>query len=142
MRTSIITIFALLISAFAIAQDLDPKEVPGIVKSTILIRFPDATNIKWEKEKDNYEASFTLNKKEQTALLDSSGNLLQTEMKITMDQLPNGILQYVKTNYRRKKVREISKITDPNGKEFFEVEIYKKDLIFDCKGKFIKEIAE
>jgi hypothetical protein len=75
-------------------------------------------------------------------LLDSSGNLLQTEMKITMDQLPNGILQYVKTNYRRKKVREISKITDPNGKEFFEVEIYKKDLIFDCKGKFIKEIAE
>lgn len=142
MKTSIISLFAILISTFAMAQDLTQKEVPGIVKSTFLIKFPDATNVKWEKEKDNYEVSFTYDKQPQYALLDNSGNLIQTEIKITKDQLPNSILPYVKVNYRRKKIREVAKITDVNGKVFFEVEIYKKDLIFDHKGNFVKEIAK
>ncbi|MCV9933097.1 hypothetical protein OIU80_12460 [Flavobacterium sp. LS1R47] len=142
MRTSIISLFAILISAFAMAQDLNQKDVPGIVKSTFLIKFPDATNAKWEKENDNYEVAFTYDKKPQFALLDSSGNLIQTEIKITKDQLPNSILPYVKVNYRRKKIKEVAKITDVNGKVFFEVEIYKKDLIFDHKGNFVKEISK
>jgi hypothetical protein len=142
MKTLIITLFAILISTFAMAQDLTQKEVPGIVKSTFLIKFPDATDAKWEKERDNYEVSFTYNKQPQLALLDSSGNLIQTEIKITKDQLPNSILPYVKVNYRRKKIREVAKVTDVNGKVFFEVEIYKKDLIFDHKGNFVKEIAK
>ncbi|MCV9927171.1 PepSY-like domain-containing protein [Flavobacterium sp. LS1R49] len=142
MKTLITTVFTILISAFAMAQDLDPKSVPGIVKSTILLKFPDATNVKWEKEKDNYEASFTIDNKKQSALVDSSGNLLQSEIQITAGQLPNGIIQYVKSNYRRKKVKDITKITEPTGKVYFEVEIYKKDLIFDHKGNFIKEVME
>jgi hypothetical protein len=142
MKTLILTLFTILISAFAMAQDLEPKDVPGIVKSTVLLKFPDATNIKWGKEKDNYEVSFTLEKQEQSALLDNSGNLIQIEILITEDELPNSVLPYVKVNYRRKKIREISKITDANGKVFFEVEIYKKGLIFDHKGNFVKEIAK
>ncbi|MBF7091552.1 PepSY-like domain-containing protein [Flavobacterium sp. ALJ2] len=142
MRTTIISLFGILISTFAMAQDLNQKDVPGIVKSTFLIKFPDVTNAKWEKEKDNYEVSFIHDKQPQLALLDSSGNLIQTEIKITKDQLPNSILPYVKVNYRRKKIREVAKITDVNGKIFFEVEIYKKDLIFDYKGNFVKEISK
>lgn len=144
MKTSILTLFAILTSAFAMAQaqDLDPKDVPGIVKSTVLIKFPDATNIKWKKEKDNYEASFIYEKQEQFALLDPSGNLIETEIKITKDDLPNSVLPYVKVNYRRKKVKEVSKVTDANGKVFYDVEIYKKDIRFDHKGNFVKEIDE
>jgi hypothetical protein len=142
MKTSVLTLFALLISAFAIAQDLDIKDVPGIVKSTAIIKFPDAKNLKWEKEKENYEVSFIIDNKEQSALIDSSGNLLQTETQISEDELPDSILPYVKVNYRRKKIRNFSKITEPNGKVYFEVEIYKKDIIFDHKGNFVKEIDE
>ncbi|MCC9070385.1 hypothetical protein LNQ49_02045 [Flavobacterium sp. F-65] len=142
MKNLLISLFTILISTFTIAQDLSQKDVPGIVKSTFLINFPDATNAKWEKEKDNYEVTFTYEKETQSALLDSSGNLIQTEVKITKDELPKSILPYVKVNYRRKKIREVAKIKDANGKIFFEVEIYKKALIFDHKGNFVKEIAE
>lgn len=142
MKTLVLTLFAILTSAFAIAQDLNPKDVPGIVKSTVLIKFPDATNIKWEKDKDNYEASFIYEKQQQSVLIDRSGNLIETEIQITKDDLPDSVLPYVKVNYRRKKIKEVSKITDANGKVFYEVEIYKKDLIFDHKGNFVKEIAE
>lgn len=144
MKASIVTLFAILISTFAMAQEqyLSPKDVPGIVKSTFLIKFPDATNPKWEKENDNFEVTFTNDKEVQSAILDSSGNLIQTEVKITKDQLPHSILPYVKVNYRRKKIREVAKITDVKGKVFYEVEIYKKDLIFDHKGNFVKEIEK
>lgn len=142
MRASILSFFVILISTFAMGQDLSQKEVPGIVKSTFLIQFPNATNVKWEKENDNYEVSFTYEKEMQSAILDSSGNLIQTEIKITKDELPNSILPYVKVNYRRKKIREVAKIIDVNGKVFYEVEIYKTDLIFDHKGNFVKEIVK
>ncbi len=144
MKSLIISLFAILISTFAMAQEqeLSQKDIPGIVKSTFLIKFPDATNPKWGKENDNYEVTFTYDKEVQSAILDSSGNLIQTEVKITKEQLPNSILPYVKVNYRRKKIREVAKITDVNGKVFFEVEIYKKDLIFDHKGNFVKEITK
>ena len=61
-------------------------------------------------------------------------------MEIELNQLPSGVLDYVKANYKGQSVKEAAKITDVKGAVTYEVEIKGMDLIFDSNGKFIKEI--
>ena len=66
-------------------------------------------------------------------------NIIEIQVEIELNQLPTGILDYVKKSYAGKQVKEGAKITDAKGKVTYEVEIKGVDLIFDSKGKFIKE---
>jgi hypothetical protein len=61
-------------------------------------------------------------------------------VEIELNQLPKGVLDYVKKNYKDVSVKEAAKITDANGIVTYEAEIKGMDLLFDNNGKFIKEI--
>ena len=54
--------------------------------------------------------------------------------------LPQGVMEYVKKNYKENEVKEATKITDENDTITYEVEVKGLDLIFDSKGNFIKSI--
>ena len=86
------------------------------------------------------QASFNLNKTDNSVLMDAQGNIIETEVEIELTQLPKGVLEYVKTHYARKQPKEAAKITDAKGLVTYEVEIKGMDLIFDSNGKFIKEL--
>ena len=94
----------------------------------------------WEKEGVNYEVEFKMNKSMQSVLLDAQGSIIETEIEIEISQLPNGVLDYIKVNYKRQSVREAAKVTDTKGTVTYEAEIKGMDLLFDSNGKFIKEI--
>ena len=140
MKKSTVTMLAMPFVTFSFAQKTQEKNVPANVKSTIQKNYPAAKSIKWDKEGDNYEASFDLNKTDNSVLLDVQGNIIETEIEITLVQLPNGILKYVSKHYAGKQAKEAAKITDAKGNVTYEVEIKGMDLIFDSNGKFIKEI--
>ncbi|KAF2329067.1 PepSY-like domain-containing protein [Flavobacterium daemonense] len=142
MKNSILTFLALLFSSFAIGQKVSEKDIPKIVKSTFLISYPDQTNVKWEKEKGNYEANFTVGKTERSVLLDSNGNILETEEEISVKKLPANALAYIQKNYKSKKIKEAAKITDAHGTVTFEAQVTSIDLIFDKQGTYIKSIAD
>jgi hypothetical protein len=130
---------AAMITSLTFAQKLQEKDVPASVKTAFQKNFPQAKVEKWEKEGTNFEAEFELNKTEQSVLFDAQGNLLETEVEIELNQLPKGVLEYVKVNHNGKSIKEASKITDGKGTETFEAEIKGMDLLFDKQGKFIKE---
>ena len=73
-------------------------------------------------------------------LMDAQGNIIETEVEIELNQLPKGVLEYVKANYKGQKVKEAAKITDAKGTLTYEAEIKGMDILFDSTGKFIKEI--
>jgi hypothetical protein len=52
--------FCLLSGAFA----QDKVEVPATVKKVFTDAYPNATKVKWTKDKDNYEVAFEENKRE------------------------------------------------------------------------------
>lgn len=137
-----ILIFLVFFSCFAIAQKVSEKEVPNIVKSTFLLSNPDQTNVKWEKEKENYEANFKIGKTERTMLLDSNGNTLETEEEISVKKLPAKALAYIQKKYPNKKIKEAAIITDAKGTITFEAQVTSFDLIFDKQGTYIKSIAD
>lgn len=115
------------------------SEIPAIVKASFTKAYPTVKNVKWNKENENYEASFDLNEDDCSVLFDAQGNIIETEIEIEASKLPKGVLEYIKEHYK-KSIREISKITDAKGIITYEVEIKGKDILFNSEGSFIKEI--
>ncbi len=140
MKKTAVTMVVMLFVTISFAQKIQKKNVPENVKSTFQKKYPTATDVKWDKEGENYEASFDLNKTDNSVLIDAQGNIVETEVEIELTQLPKDILDYVKTHYAGKQAKESAKITDAKGTVTYEVEIKGMDLIFDNNGKFIKEI--
>ena len=130
----------MLFATLSFAQKMQKKNVPASVKSSFQKKYSAVKEVNWDKEGEMYEASFDLNKTDNSVLLDAQGNILETEVEIELNQLPQGILDYVKTHYAGKQAKEGAKIIDAKGIVTYEVEIKGVDLIFDNNGKFIKEL--
>jgi hypothetical protein len=142
MKKLVFMTVSAMITSLSIAQKAQEKDVPDAVKTAFQKNFPQAKVEKWEKEGDNFEAEFELNKSEQSVLFDAQGNILETETEIELSQLSSIIIDYVKTNFKGQTIKEAAKITDAKGMVTYEAEIKGKDLLFDSNGKFIKEIKK
>ena len=93
-------------SAFSfttLAQKLDAAKVPSAVKGSFTKDFPGIT-AKWEKEKANYEAGFKQNGKAMSAVYNTNGNKIETEMEIETSALPAAVTTYVAQNYKGGKI--------------------------------------
>jgi hypothetical protein len=140
MKKLVLIMVAAMITSLTFAQKLHEKDVPAPVKTAFQKNFPQAKVEKWEKEGINFEVEFKLNKSEQSVLFDAQGSIIETEMEIEISQLPTGVLDYIKTNYKGQLVKEAAKITDTKGTVSYETEIKGMELLFDSNGNFIKEI--
>ncbi len=121
------------------AQKIKESEVPAPVKATLAKQHPDVKNVKWEKEGANYEAEFEVKEVETSALIAANGNLIETEVEISVSALPKRALEYVSKNLADAKIKEASKITDTKGVITYEAEVNKVDYLFDANGILIKK---
>jgi len=140
MKKLALMMVAAMFTSLTFAQKLQDKNVPALVKTSFQKSYPNVKEVKWEKEGVNFEVEFELNKSEQSVLFDAKGSIIETEIKIEISQFPNGVLDYIKINYKGQSVKEAAKITDTKGTVTYEAEIKEMDLLFDSNGKFIKEI--
>lgn len=141
LRSFLFVMVAMMSPLLVTSQKIQEKDVPVSVKTALQKQYPKAAKVKWSKEADKFEAEFDLNKEETSVLMDASGNVLETEVEIEISQLPKGVAEYVKTNYKSS-IKEAAKITDANGSVSYEAEIKGKDLLFNSNGKFVKETKD
>jgi len=136
---------ALLGASFLIAhsqeakQDNSDRAVPAVVINKFASLYPGLNVEKWEIENGNWEAGFHKDKTKMSVVIDASGNLMETETKIEVSELPMAITDYVSKNKAGKKIKEAAKIVDSKGVMTFEAEVDQMDLLFDKDGKFLKE---
>ena len=142
MKNLLFILSVLFYSSLAVAQHINEKDVPDTVKATFSKKFPNQKNVKWEKEKENYEASFSIEKSEHAVVIDSKGSLIETEEEISVKELPANAIAYIQKNYSDKKIKEAAKITNATGIVTFEAKVGSKDLIFDKTGSYIKTTAD
>ncbi|MDQ0781194.1 PepSY-like domain-containing protein [Chryseobacterium sp. W4I1] len=136
-------VFLLTMTALAAlfnAQKVQQKEVPASVQKSFQKQFPTVKEVKWEKENGNYEAGFKSKEAETTVVIDPFGKILETENEIGINALSVPIKSYLAKNYPHQKIKEAAKITDAKGVVTYEAEMKGKDLIFDSKGNFLREI--
>jgi hypothetical protein len=137
------TICLFLVAAMALgarSQDLAAKDVPGIVKRSLVRQFPAAIKVSWEKEKGNYEANWGgRSGEDNSAQFTPAGAFVEIVKAIPVSSLPANVSSYVNTHYPGAKIKEAGSVTDAAGKKTFEAEIKGRDLIFDLDGNFIRE---
>lgn len=145
MKT-ILTVFILALATGLHAQKVKEAEVPAPVKAAFTKLYPAVKDVDWEKEETYYEAEFELNAIETSVLIDTQGNLKETETEIAVSALPKNITDYIATNFAGYKIKEAAKISDASGTVTYEAEVSKGsdkyDLIFDSNGAFLKKDVE
>lgn len=129
---------AVMLLSCADTHRVSEKQVPAIVKSALLQKYPSANRIKWEKERANYEVGFEINKTEYSLLIDISGNILETETDIKVGDLPSKERDFILRNFPGQKLKEAARIVDNKGIVTYEAELEGKDYIFDSTGNVIK----
>ncbi|WP_293304465.1 PepSY-like domain-containing protein [Pedobacter sp. UBA5917] len=132
------TIFGILLlvggmATAAHAQKLNEAKVPAPVIAAFAKNHA-GTKVKWEMEKQDYEAGFTLNGKETSEVYSAKGMLLETETEIKSTELPAAVLGKLKGA----KIAEAAKITKADGTIYYEAEVKGKDLLFDANGNPVK----
>jgi Putative beta-lactamase-inhibitor-like, PepSY-like len=129
------------INLSAHAQKMAAARVPTVVKATFAKQFAGAT-AKWEKENGEYEAGFTMDGKDMSALFTADGKLMESEVSMKPSELSAKILAYIKANYKDKKIKGGAKITKADGVVNYEAEVNGVDVMFDANGKFLKEVKD
>lgn len=140
MKKVSLSLAVIFFTATTFAQKIAEKNVPASVKKAFQQKYPTATSVKWDKETPNYEASFDLNKIDNSVLIDAKGNIIETEVEISLSKIPKDAKAYIAKNYAGKKATEAAQITNAKGIITYEVEIKGMDIIFDSNGNFIKEV--
>ncbi|OGS78619.1 MAG: hypothetical protein A3G95_02815 [Flavobacteria bacterium RIFCSPLOWO2_12_FULL_31_7] len=137
MKKSVMTIALIMLSFVSFAQKTKEQNVPQVIKKALSEKFPNAKNVKWDKEENNFEASFKNNNIDNSILFNANGKIIETEIAIEVNQLPKNALQYLNDNFKNKKIKETAKIITEKGDTIYEAEIKGNDLFFDENGNFI-----
>jgi hypothetical protein len=133
-------IFMLSLTSFA--QKTKEQNIPLKIKNALHKIFPKAHNVKWDKEDENYEASFKVGTVDNSVLISANAQIVETEVEIKVNQLPEKALRYLKENFKNQKVKEAAKIVTEKGTITYEAEIGNADFLFDQSGNFIKKEKE
>lgn len=142
MKKLSIIILALLVGA-VYGQE---SKVPAQVKAKFKALHPNADEVKWDVEDNDYEVTFESEEDVDMSLLfDAKGNIIETESEIEEDDLPSAVKSSVENNFKGWELGEAAKIVR-DGKTTYEAELEKGekkiDAIFTADGKLVKKISK
>ncbi|MDE3249591.1 MAG: PepSY-like domain-containing protein [Bacteroidota bacterium] len=129
-----IVLFGLLL----VCSELLHAQAPAAVKSAFQQQFNTARQVRWTKEKNDFEASFVLNGKKLSAVYDAQGTWKASEEAQPLSMLPAPAKQYLAKNYPGSRVTETAKISLRDGHTEYEAEAAGYDIFFDSKGNFLR----
>jgi hypothetical protein len=118
--------------------------VPAAVASAFESRFSGAEDIEWGKESDSeFEAEFTLNGKSMSANFDTGGKWLETESKVTGEELPAAVRSTLKSDFGMYQVSKAERLEKPGEPVTFEIKMEEggttTEVVLDETGKVVKQ---
>lgn len=140
-RFFLTTVTLLLTGMLCRCQQIATSAVPAVVKQSFSKLYPGIT-AKWEKESGKFEAGFKKDKHTMSALFNADGSLTETETDIPVSDLPATAITYTHEHYKGIIIKEAAKITKAGGSINYEAAIKGRDLIFDERGRFLKEVKD
>jgi hypothetical protein len=134
------SIFVLGVSA----MNQKDEKIPAAAKTGFAAKFPTAQKVKWSIEKPGeFEAEFTLNKVETSALFDAKGTPLETETEIKESELPQAVKATLAKDFTGYKLDEIERVTDIKGTVTYEMEVAKgkekQEVTFNMAGIIVSK---
>ena len=142
MKTSILVITAaLFITLNAFAQN--PKDLPAKVKTSFDQKFPSAQKTKWGKESaKEWEVEFIMNNKDYSASYSPDGTWLETEYKISENEIPAAVTNTIGKEFPGYKIT-VSEISETAKSKVYEFDISngktKKEIAINADGSLVKK---
>jgi hypothetical protein len=138
MKNIFIVLFAVMVTSLSASCQLKVTEA---AKKAFASMFPNATDLKWEKESaDEYEANFKLNSVAVSANFKHDGSWVETETTIKATELPAAVTKAINTKYPGATYTRTEKIEKPGGKILYETVIKvngkKKEMEVNADGSF------
>lgn len=146
----VLTLAALFVAACASPEeneghDENSLEIPEAVMAAFHETFPDAAEVEWLPEGENYAAEFEVGELEYEVVFNAAGEVTEAELDIEIDQLPMLAQDYMAENHPSIEIKEMKKVSNNDG-NFYEVEFEEDglevELIFNVNGEFVKSILE
>lgn len=146
MKTPLLILSLLAISATACGQKVSEADVPQPVKAAFMKQFPKAEHAHWGMEsKTEYEVEFKLASEDMSATYGTSGQWLETEKDIKASALPEAVRKTLSDKYAGYRMKDASYVENPKGK-FYEADIEKgeksMEVVFNTDGTVFKEQVE
>lgn len=137
-------IFVALVLICATATSFAQSKIPTAVTSAFNKKFPNAANIKWDKENDHeYEADFTWKEVKHSANFSDAGLWLETETTLAFNQLPEKVQTAFNTAHKGATIKAAAKIETSKGKVTYEVEIKQgiktAEFLYDANGSVLAD---
>jgi flagellar motor switch/type III secretory pathway protein FliN len=131
MKNLSVLIVIIAMASFTACKQTE-KNVPLEVRTTFSEKFPEAAKVKWDKENaTEWEAEFNLNGVEYSANFDESGTWLETEYKISSEELPEAVIATLDIEFgdysvdlaevSETQMGKVFELTLKNGKEEMEI---------------------
>lgn len=111
----------MILAVFSFSACGQKKDVPAKIKTAFEQKFPKATKVKWDKEKEaEWEAEFKMNGQEYSANFNSDGSWKETEYEIEKSAIPKKVKQTLNNEFAGYDIEEteISETTDEKVYEF------------------------
>lgn len=112
------------------AQKLSPKEIPPVVMLVFTQNHPTIRAVHWSKVCKDYGAKYDRNKKGILITYDSLGKVIKTQEEIIYNTIPLTIINYMKKNHKKSKVKKAFKITGFTGNVTYLLRIGLVDITF------------
>lgn len=123
-------------------QDLYVSEIPAAVLKTIRSKEPffdvgDADKIV-EGGKTEYEIDFKINGERRYFWIDEKGHLIKYRKELKDDEIPDPIMEYIRTNYGRLDDIDRAKYLIENGKNYYLIAGDAAVFLFDDKVNLLE----
>ncbi|WP_268036196.1 PepSY-like domain-containing protein [Algoriphagus sp. PAP.12] len=120
------------------------KEVPMTVKEAFGSRFPEAKNVEWGREnEEEWEAEFSLEGHEYSSNFSNSGDWLETETEVAIDEIPADIINLLNQEFTDYDLEFSERVESPEGIAYefgIEVDEDEYEVLIDSRGKIEKKI--
>ncbi|MCK7591344.1 PepSY-like domain-containing protein [Subsaxibacter sp. CAU 1640] len=139
-KITLLTLTGILLSFIACDKD---NSAPQKVKDAFAQKFPNATNVEWEKESDaEWEAEFKLNGKEHSSNFMDDGTWVETEYEVSEADVPQVVLEALKSNFEGYDIEEMEYSETADGKVYeFGIEKggIEMEVAIDAYGNIVKK---
>lgn len=123
---------AVLFILFQIGMRAGDAEIPEKIKKSFELKFPNASEVKWERVTANqFEVGFVNNGKENLAILNSDGSIAEIETELQPSELPKRIISAIKKKFPYAGINYATKVYRNNTIVAYELELKNGSEEFD-----------
>ncbi len=145
------TMAVCLIASFTLFSCNESKKaeekVPENIQSAFKQEFPNAVNVKWEKDSQNseWEADFVMSGSKRSARYTTDGKWFEAEYEISISKIPEAIKTKIDSAYAEYKIVKAEVVSTDSGKEY-EIKLNKEQehiaVYYTENGTFVKQEKE